>query len=78
VTTVSETPPLTPAPLLAVTAQVGGKPANVSFYGEAPFLVSGVMQLNLDIPPDSPSGNVPVQISVGGASTQTGVTISVQ
>jgi uncharacterized protein (TIGR03437 family) len=77
VTTVSATPPLTPQPLLPVTVLIGGQSAFVAFYGEAPGLVSGVMQLNVQIPTDASSGNLPVLVFVG-ASSQTGVTISVQ
>jgi uncharacterized protein (TIGR03437 family) len=78
VTTVSPTPPLTPQPLLAVAVLINGQPATVAFYGEAPGLVSGVMQLDVQIPANAPSGNLPLQVSVGGNSSQSGVTISVQ
>ena len=78
VTAVSATPPLTPQPILPVAALINGVPAAVLFYGEAPQYVSGVMQVNLQIPANVPSGNVPVIISVGGNSTQNGVTIAVQ
>ncbi len=78
ITTLSSTPPLTPQPLLAVAVLINGQPANVAFWGEAPSLVSGVMQINVQIPPNAPSGNLPLQVSVGGNSSQNGVTISVQ
>jgi uncharacterized protein (TIGR03437 family) len=78
VTTVSATPPLTPQPLLLVAVLIGGQPASVAFYGEAPGLVSGVMQLNVQIPANAASGNLPISVSVGGNSSQSGVTISVQ
>jgi uncharacterized protein (TIGR03437 family) len=57
---------------------IGGQPAFVAFYGEAPGLVSGVMQLNIQIPVNAPSGNLPIVASVGGNSSQSGVTVSVQ
>ena len=41
----------------------------------APGLVSGVIQVNAQT---VASGNVPVQISLGGASSQLGVTLGVQ
>ena len=78
VTTVSPTPPLTPQPLLLVAVLINGQPASVAFYGEAPGLVSGVMQLNVQIPVNAPSGNLPLQVSVGGNASQNGVTISVR
>jgi uncharacterized protein (TIGR03437 family) len=78
VTTVSPTPPLTPQPLLPVAVLINGQPAFVAFYGEAPVEVSGVMQVNVQIPANAPSGNLPLQVSVGGVSSQNGVTLSVQ
>ena len=78
VTTVSATPPLTPRPVLSVAVLIGGQPASVPFYGEAPGLVSGVMQLNVQIPVNVPSGDVPILISVGGNTTQNGVMVSGQ
>ena len=66
-------------PLLGVTAAVGGLPATVLYAGSAPGLVSGVMQVNLQIPASAPSGGaVPLQIIVGNSTTQGGITISVQ
>lgn len=78
VTTVSPTPPLTPVPLLPVGALIDGAPANISFAGEAPGLVSGVMQLNVQIPPGTKSGPLSLVVSIGGVSSQAGVTVSVR
>jgi uncharacterized protein (TIGR03437 family) len=78
VTTVSPSPPLTPQPLLTVAVLINSQPAYVAFYGEAPGLVSGVMQINVQIPANVPSGNLPIVVSVGGNTSQNGVTISVQ
>jgi uncharacterized protein (TIGR03437 family) len=78
VTTVSAVPPLTPQPLLPVSVTIGGQNAAVLFYGEAPDLVSGAMQLNVQIPANAASGNLPITVYVGAASSQGGVTISVQ
>jgi uncharacterized protein (TIGR03437 family) len=74
----SGTGPLTPAPLLPVSALIGGLPALVQFAGEAPGLVSGVLQVNVQVPASAPTGNVPISVSVGTNSTQQGVTVSVQ
>ncbi|HWB84623.1 MAG TPA: hypothetical protein VG675_10820 [Bryobacteraceae bacterium] len=66
-------------PQLAVTATVGGVPATVQYYGSAPGIVSGVMQVNVQIPAGAPSGPaVPIVVSVGTAQSQTGVTVAVQ
>jgi uncharacterized protein (TIGR03437 family) len=78
VTTVSANPPLTPQPVLPVTVSIDGQPAQIAFYGEAPNLVSGVMQINAQVPPAARSGNVPVSVSIGGIATQNGVTVSVR
>lgn len=67
-----------PIPLLPVAATVDGQPAQVVFYGEAPGLVAGLMQVNIVIPTASRSGAVPIVISVGGNPSQSSATVSVQ
>jgi uncharacterized protein (TIGR03437 family) len=64
--------------VLPVAVLIGGQPASVVFYGEAPGVISGVMQLNVQIPSNIPSGEIPVSVSVGGNSSQSGVTVSVR
>ncbi len=65
-------------PILPVTATVGGIAATVLYYGSAPGIVSGVMQVNVQIPAGvTPGSAVPIQITVGTTATQTGVTIAV-
>ena len=66
------------APLLTVTATIGGIPAQVLYAGSAPGLVYGVMQVNVRIPANAPSGNVFVVVTVGSSNTQGGVTVAVQ
>ncbi len=78
VTTVSATPPLTPAPLLPISILIGGQPANYSFAGEAPGFVTGVMQLNVTVPLAAGTGPQSVTVSVGGNQSQSGVTVSLQ
>jgi uncharacterized protein (TIGR03437 family) len=71
--------PAVPKPLLDVTAKVDGLPADVSYFGAAPGLASGVMQVNVRIPFGVRRGvPVPVQISVGAASSQAGVTVAIK
>jgi uncharacterized protein (TIGR03437 family) len=67
-----------PIPLLPVAVLVDGQPATVSFYGEAPLLVSGVMQVNFVVPAAARSGTVSLVVSVGGSNSQQGVTMAVQ
>jgi uncharacterized protein (TIGR03437 family) len=78
VTTVSPVPPVTPEPRLSVTATLDGKPVKVAFAGQAPGFVSGVMQVNLDIPPDASPGELPLIVRVGNSASQSGVTLSVR
>jgi uncharacterized protein (TIGR03437 family) len=80
--TVSQIPKPTDPPFAAVgELTLEGLPsedATITFYGEAPGLVSGVMQVNVVIPPDMPSGAAPLAIKVGSNWTQAGVTIAVK
>jgi uncharacterized protein (TIGR03437 family) len=61
-----------------VTAQVGGRDAEVLYAGAAPDLVAGVMQINVRIPADAPLGNVPVVIKVGTETSQSGATLTIR
>ena len=64
---------------LPVTATIGGIPATVLFAGEAPGTTTGLQQINVQIPANAPSGaKVPLQLMVGGVTTQAGVTLSIQ
>ena len=68
-----------PVPLLPVTVQIGGLNAKVSYAGAAPGLISGVTQVNALIPSGVNSGSaIPVVLTVGGVSSQAGVTIAIQ
>jgi uncharacterized protein (TIGR03437 family) len=65
-------------PLLPVTATIGGENVTVEYYGTAPGIVYGVMQVNLRIPANAASGNLPVVVRVGVNGTQPNVTVAVQ
>ena len=78
VTTVASAPPLTPGPLLQPSVTIGGQPAGWNFAGEAPTLVSGVMQLNVVVPTNIAAGDQPIVVSFGGNPSQHGVTVSVK
>jgi uncharacterized protein (TIGR03437 family) len=71
-------PQVTPAPLLSVGVLINGQPALYTYAGEAPGLVAGVMQLNVQIPSNAPSGNLPIAVSIGGNTSQNSVTVSVR
>jgi uncharacterized protein (TIGR03437 family) len=78
VTSVSPTPPITPQPVLPVIVTIAGQTLTPSFTGEAPGFVAGVMQLNVQIPSSVGSGELPIDVSIGGNHSQSGVTVSVQ
>jgi uncharacterized protein (TIGR03437 family) len=65
-------------PLLPVTARIGGRSAEVIYFGSASGLVSGIFQANIRVPEDIAAGTVPLEIQVGGSAIQTGVTIAVR
>jgi uncharacterized protein (TIGR03437 family) len=77
VTTIAASGPFTPQPVLPVTVLIGNQIAYAAFIGEAPGDVSGVLQINVQIPANAPSGDLPLSVSVGTYTTQSGVTISV-
>ena len=68
-----------PMPLLSVSVLIGGLPADVSYAGGAPGATAGLLQVNAKVP-EGVSRGVPalVQIRVGGATTQSGVTLAVK
>jgi uncharacterized protein (TIGR03437 family) len=65
-------------PVAPVSATIGGKTAVVQYAGNATNIVEGVIQVNLQVPPGLSSGPQPVLLQVGGASSQSGVTVVVQ
>ena len=48
---------------------IDGQQAVLSFIGEAPGFVSGVLQINVQIPATARTGNLPIVVSVGGNSS---------
>jgi uncharacterized protein (TIGR03437 family) len=65
-----------------VTATIGGKPANVTYAGSAPGFVTGLFQVNVQVPTGSTGASLPINLQVKtGTTTATspdGVTISVK
>jgi uncharacterized protein (TIGR03437 family) len=78
VTKPAAAPPLTPVPSQVPTVLIGGMSAPVLFDGEAPGLVAGVLQINVQIPQNAQSGDLPVLVSIGNGTSQNGVTVSVK
>jgi uncharacterized protein (TIGR03437 family) len=67
-----------PTLTLPVIVGVGGTGAQVLYAGQAPYLVSGVAQLNVVIPSDAGTGVVPLTLVVDGIFSKAGVTIAVK
>ena len=66
-------------PVLPVAVNIGGVPVEVLYAGSAPNLVSGMMQVNVRLNADVPRGaDVPVELRVGPAPSQPGVTIAIR
>jgi uncharacterized protein (TIGR03437 family) len=68
-----------PTPLLPVTLRIGGQEASVVYAGGAKGQVAGLLQISARVPDGVASGDaVSVVLTVGGASSQPGVTIAVK
>lgn len=63
--------------VLPVTATVGGQPAEVLYSGNAPGLVEGVLQVNLRLNPNTPAGDQPVVLTIGGNASPATATVSI-
>jgi uncharacterized protein (TIGR03437 family) len=79
ITTATLPPPqVTPAPVQPVGVFINGQQVPYTYAGEAPGMVAGVMQLNVQIPPYWPSGALSIQVSIGRIMSQSGITVTVQ
>lgn len=67
-----------PKPTQTVAVRIGGLAAEVLYAGAAPGLVAGVLQVNARLPAAVASGNVPVVVTVGSASSQADLTVAVR
>ena len=70
-----------PAPLAGVSATIGSVNAPITFAGQAPGLIAGATQVNVQIPRNSPVGaTVPITIYAAGYASQLAqsVTMAVQ
>ena len=65
-------------PLLPVTAKIGGQAAEVLYAGSASTLVSGTFQANIKVPENIGPGTLPIELQIGGISSQPSVTIEVR
>jgi uncharacterized protein (TIGR03437 family) len=63
----------------AATVTIGGTDVVPDYFGHAPGLVSGMLLVKAKIPASIASGRtVPVILSIGGATSQSAVTIAVK
>lgn len=68
-----------PLPVLPVSVTIDGLPAEVVYAGAAPGLISGVMQINVLVPPEAQQ--VPydqIVVTVGDYASPSAVTVAVQ
>jgi uncharacterized protein (TIGR03437 family) len=58
------------------SATINGVNAPVSFLGLTPGLVA-LMQVNIQVPPGTPNGNLPLILTINGVQSQAGISIPV-
>jgi uncharacterized protein (TIGR03437 family) len=58
-----------------IAASVNNIPAKVIYAGNAPTLVEGVLQINVQLPENLPGGAVPIVVHAGSSYTTAGVTV---
>jgi uncharacterized protein (TIGR03437 family) len=59
-----------PYPLQPVNVRIGGLLATVDYFGAAPTLVAGVMQINVEVPAGLPADSaVPLVVQIGGVNS---------
>lgn len=61
-----------------VKVTFGGQTAQIQYAGAAPFLPTGVFQINATIPSGVAPGDVPISVSIVGISTTRTVTVAVR
>ena len=67
-----------PKPLLPVSVRIGGQEAEVLSAGGAGGFVAGLMELHVRVPETVAGDALPIEFIVGGASSQTGLAVSVK
>jgi uncharacterized protein (TIGR03437 family) len=62
-----------------VAVTIGGLPCEINYAGAAPAYISGLVQINAEVPAGViPGPSVPVQVTIGNASSQTTITLAVR
>ena len=62
-------------PLAQVSVTIGGQKAQVAYAGSGPGLLTGILQVEAIVPQGAGTGAVPVSLTIGSTSSQTGATI---
>ena len=66
------------APDGPVVVTIGGQTAEVLYAGAAPFLPTGILQINARVPAGIVAGDAAIMVSIGGISTTRTVTVAVR
>jgi uncharacterized protein (TIGR03437 family) len=67
-----------PRPANPVAVLIDGKMAEVLYAGAAPGAVAGLFQVNVRVPADAAPGDAALELHVGNASSQPGMTVAVR
>lgn len=77
--TISPLPLPLPAPVLPVSVAIRGVTATVEYAGAAPGYVSGLLQVNVQVPTSIDFGNlVPLMLNLGSFASQLDITIALK
>jgi uncharacterized protein (TIGR03437 family) len=60
---------------LPVRVEVAGRQAQVLYAGNAPGILHGVIQINVKLPPNLPTGLQPLRLEVGGRPSLAGISV---
>jgi uncharacterized protein (TIGR03437 family) len=66
------------SPIIVKIGSVTLQQSDVLYAGLSPGSICGLYQFNVRVPTSTPSGDIPVTITIGGFSTQSTATIPVQ
>ena len=78
VSSVIATNKLPPCFTASPTVTIGGQAATVTYAGWVSGSVTGLYQINATVPTKATSGDQPVLLTMGGVTSQAGVTVAVQ
>jgi uncharacterized protein (TIGR03437 family) len=62
---------------LKASVTIGGVTESPQYCGGVPGQIAGLTQINVPVPVGLPAGNVPISVTIGGVTAQSGVTVAV-